>query len=252
MYLKYTWLILIAFILIWACKQDLKQNLEFDDKSFVYKDDCKQEQCVEVNLDFIQSLGNSMVSDKINSAINGYIISFLNYNIDDTISTPTVEVAAKKFINSYKMDKIEFPEISPYFAEINMTNTYRSENLICMEMKQYMYTGGAHGYGSTWYLNIDPESGEELSTSDLLKDESAFTQFTENVFRRKMEIPADSSINATGFWFEDDTFYLPETIGFQDSSIIILYNPYDIASYADGTIEIIIPLEDIESHLKVK
>ena len=132
MYLKYTWLILIAFILIWACKQDLKQNLEFDDKSFVYKDDCKQEQCVEVNLDFIQSLGNSMVSDKINSAINGYIISFLNYNIDDTISTPTVEVAAKKFINSYKMDKIEFPEISPYFAEINMTNTYRSENLICM------------------------------------------------------------------------------------------------------------------------
>ena len=67
-----------------------------------------------------------------------------------------------------------------------------------------------------------------------------------------MEIPADSSINATGFWFEDDTFYLPETIGFQDSSIIILYNPYDIASYADGTIEIIIPLEDVESHLKVK
>jgi len=252
MNLKYIPLIILITVFIKACKQDSKLDIEFDEKSYVYKDDCKQEQCAEVNLDYIQSVGNAMVSKKINSAIKEFIISSLNYNIDDSISTPTIETAAKKFLETYKRDKAEFEEISPYFAEITVTNTYQSENLICMEMKQYLYTGGAHGYGATWYLNIDPLSGEELSTSEILNNEDDFKQYAEKVFREKMEIPADDSINSTGFWFEDDVFYLPETVGFQDSDLVLLYNPYDIASYADGAIEIMIPLGDIVSFLKVK
>ncbi len=252
MKLRYIPLVVLFAVLATSCKQDSKLDLEFDDKSYVYKDDCKQEQCAEVNLEFIQSVGNAVVSEKINSAINEFIISSLNYNIDDTSSTATIELAAKKFLETYNNDKSEFPEISPYFAEIIVNNTYRSENLICMEMKQYLYTGGAHGYGSTWYLNIDPQSGEELSTAELLNDENEFIQFAEKVFRDKMGVPENDPINATGFWFDDDAFYLPETIGFQDTNIILLYNPYDIASYADGSIEVVIPIEDIESFLKVK
>jgi hypothetical protein len=124
--------------------------------------------------------------------------------------------------------------------------------MICLEMKQYLYTGGAHGYGSAWYLNVDLQSGEELSTYDLLNNVDHFKNYAEKVFREKLEVPEGGSINATGFWFDEDEFYLPETIGFQDSNLILLYNPYDIASYADGAIEIDIPIKEIESYLKVK
>jgi hypothetical protein len=252
MKLKYIPFIVLLSVLVTACKKDSKLDLEFDEKSFVYKDDCKQEQCAEVNLEYIQSVGDVVVSEKINTAINDFIISSLNYNIDDTISTPTVELAAKKFLETYNRDKAKFPEISPYFAEFNVTNTYRSDKLICFEMRQYLYTGGAHGYGSTWYLNVDPRSGEELSTSELMNNKDDFKLYAEKIFREKMEIPEEESINSTGFWFDDDAFYLPETIGFQESNVVLIYNPYDIASYADGSIEIVIPIEDIEPYLKVK
>jgi hypothetical protein len=252
MKLKYLLFIASLTVLVTTCKKDSKIDLGFDEKSYVYKDDCKQDQCVEVNLDYIQCVGNVMVSEKINLAINEFIISSLNYNMDEVISTPTIENAVKKFMEAYKKDKSEFPEISPYFAEINVTNTYRSEKMICLEMKQYLYTGGAHGYGSAWYLNVDLQSGEELSTYDLLNNVDHFKNYAEKVFREKLEVPEGGSINATGFWFDEDEFYLPETIGFQDSNLILLYNPYDIASYADGAIEIDIPIKEIESYLKVK
>jgi hypothetical protein len=252
MKLKYIPLIGFLAVLFTNCKKDSQLELKFDEIRYVYKDECKQDQCAEVNIEYIKSVGGLKVSEKINNTINEYIISSLNYNIDDPISTPTIETAAKRFLEAYKRDKDEFPEISPYFAEINVTNTYKSESLICFEMRQYLYTGGAHGYGSTWYLNINRKSGEELSVNDILNNEDSFKNYAEKVFREKLLIPEGGSINATGFWFDDDTFYLPETIGFQDSNVILLYNPYDIASYADGPIEIVIPIADIESYLKAK
>jgi hypothetical protein len=242
----------LMVVLLAACIDQTPFAVEFDDKTLVYKDDCKQDQCAEVNLVFLQSIGNEMVSEKINSSINEFIVSSLNYAVDDSIVSSSVEAAAKNFISAYKKDKTEFPEISPYFAEINVTNIHRSDKLICMEMKKYLYTGGAHGYESVWYLNIDPRTGEELSTSDLVNNLLGFTQHAERVFRKKMNIPEKGSINATGFWFDDDVFYLPETLGFQGTNVLLIYNPYEIASYADGAIEIVIPIEDIESYLKIK
>ena len=46
-------------------------------------------------------------------------------------------------------------------------------------------------------------------------------------------------------------FQLPETIGYSDEGIIILYNPYEIASYAQGIVEFTIPFEDVSSFLNV-
>ena len=181
-------------VLFTNCKIDSQLELKFDEIRYVYKDECKQDQCAEVNIEYIKSVGGLKVSEKINNTINEYIIS---------------------------------------------------ERIICLEMKQYLYTGGAHGYGSTWYLNINRKSGEELSINDILNNEDSFKNYAEKVFREKLLIPEGGSINATGFWFDDDTFYLPETIGFQDSNVILLYNP-------DGPIEIVIPIADIESYLKAK
>ena len=46
-------------------------------------------------------------------------------------------------------------------------------------------------------------------------------------------------------------FELPESLGYSDEGLIILYNPYEIASYAQGIIEFSIPYEDVNSFLNV-
>ena len=244
-------IVLFVFTLI-ACKKNHSSTLIYDQKNLVYKDPCKGEDCAEVSIDYILFHGDDPVSEKINFKIHDFIKSSLNYNVEDTTTNPTISLAAEKFLNTYQLDKKEFPEISPYFAEISISNSYKTDEFICLEMKQYLYTGGAHGYGTTWFLNIDIETGEEITLYDLLKDEKEFTKFVEAKFRDKMEIPIDKSINSTGFWFENDLFYLPETLGFQDNNLIVLYNPYDISSYASGMIELSIPLEEVNPFLQIK
>src|SRR5690606_30116260 len=127
-----------------------------------------------------------------------------------------------------------------------------SPTLISLEMAQYLYTGGAHGYGSTSFMNIDPKTGEELSLEKLIQDTSKFTSFAEDEFRKQQNIKKNQSINDLGFWFEGDTFYLPETVGFTDDSMIFIYNQYDIASYADGPIELKISLSQAKPFLNKK
>lgn len=52
-------------------------------------------------------------------------------------------------------------------------------------------------------------------------------------------------------YFFGKDFQLPESIGFSDEGVIILYNPYEIASYSQGIIEFTIPYEEIESNLNL-
>ncbi len=60
---------------------------------------------------------------------------------------------------------------------------------------------------------------------------------------------AYESINSTGFWFENDRFYLPESIGLSKTNLLLVYNQYEIASYAGGPVALKIPLEELKEYL---
>src|SRR5690606_11666613 len=65
-------------------------------------------------------------------------------------------------------------------------------------------------------------------------------------------IPATESINSTGFMFENDVFYLPRNIGFTDDGLLLVYERYEVASYADGPIRLTFPYPEIGRFLKLK
>ena len=52
-------------------------------------------------------------------------------------------------------------------------------------------------------------------------------------------------------YFFGKPFQLPENIGFNNNGLLLLYNTYEIASYAQGYTEFVIPFNDCESFLKV-
>jgi hypothetical protein len=52
--------------------------------------------------------------------------------------------------------------------------------------------------------------------------------------------------------FEKDSFYLPENIGFTKEGVKLLYNQYEVASYADGTIELTLPYNEVKKYLSTK
>ena len=129
---------------------------------------------------------------------------------------------------------------------------YEDENLVTLKLNSYSFTGGAHGYGSTTYLNFDKKSGKELENAQLFDDFEGFIEFAETQFRKQEEIPQDQNINTTGFMFEGDNFHLSNNMGYTSEGLQLIYNQYEVASYADGPISLVLPYSEINPFLKHK
>lgn len=241
---KFTLLFLFG-ILTLSCENERKIEIASESLTENELKLCGDRKCPEITINYLKVFGDNEIANRINKKIQDFVVGSLMYEEDSLQTAQSIEEAANNFARIYFEDKAQFPDmVADYSAEISVTEIYNSPTLICFEMRQYLYTGGAHGFGATSFLNIDPNTGEELSSDEIFKNKEDFTAFAEMKFRENQNIAKDQSINEPGFWFEDDTFNLPETVGFTPDSLIFVYNQYDIASYADGPIELKIPLAD--------
>jgi len=212
---------------------------------------CSSFHCPELNVRYLLATGNAEISKKINTEIEEHLNEILTSNNEDVQKGATIKDAVVSFIKDYKQFKTDFGNsFSEYNAETTMRISYFSENLVCIQLDYYLYKGGAHGYSGTNYLNFDVKTGERLSENTLFKDLGAFLKYSENKFREVYKISKDSSINTTGFWFEKDTFYLPENIGFTENDVVLIYNQYEIASYAEGQIQLNFSKEEVLQYIE--
>jgi len=239
----------ISLITLVSCETE--QPLSFTSENFseVNLPNCKETSCPEITINYFSVSGEERTSEAINSEIKNFIISSLKV-MEEESNANSIEEASKNFIQTYRRDRAEFPDMAgEYVAEINVRKNLKTPEILSIEEQQYKFTGGAHGYGSTTFANFDPKTGELLQQKDLFNNVDDFKDFAETAFRKQHDISEGKSINATGFWFENETFYLPKNIGFTKENVIIIYNQYDIASYAEGPIELKIPMKEAEEFL---
>ena len=215
---------------------------------------CATVSCPEIDINYVFIAGASETANKVNTSIKHYIIESLYIGEKEEIENgiTTIEEAINAFIEMYRTHSAEFPDLSAeYFAEVTTMVTYNSKHVLSLQCNNYLYTGGAHGNGATTYLNFDPKTGDLLTYEDIFSNVAVLDAKAETLFRKEHAIEANESINATGFWFENDTFYLPETIGISKEFITLQYDTYEIAAYAAGPIEIEIPISEVKSLLKI-
>jgi len=235
--------LLVCFLFI-ACSDE--EALTFEPIS-ISSDPC--ENCTTVLIEIPHALGKNKLSETINTALQNEIIALLNF--DEESNAYNLKSATNAFITDYEELNDKFPEESiPWEAKIEGSITFENKDLITIQLESYIFTGGAHGYGTNRYLNFDKANGVELFHEDLFKSKEDFKNFTETLFRKQENIPADVNINSTGFMFETEDFYLPDNIGYTDDGLLLFYEPYEIASFADGPITITIPYKDANVFLR--
>ncbi len=222
--------------------------LTFDSR-FYSNTDCSP--CAEISIEVPEAISNRKISETINNAIREEVISIMSF--DEEKSVTDIPAALISFNQGYEDLITLFPDESiPWEAWIKGKIAFENKDLVTIELSSYIFTGGAHGYGSRRFLNFDKNKAIELSSDELFKNQRKFMDFAESQFRMKQDIPEGVSINSTGFMFEQDSFYLPENIGFTKDGLILLYNPYEVASYADGTIELTLPYEEVAEYLAIR
>lgn len=236
---------LFFLILFISCQSESKLTFE---PTQLLGENCKD--CPQIEINVPNALDDSAVSEAINRSVREEIISILSFTEDETIDN--VDKALQSFTSSYKELKTKFPDEVPWEATIDGEVVYEDENIITLMLNSYSFTGGAHGYASTSFLNFDKRQGIELENWELFDDLDGFEDFAETKFRIQEKIPQDENINATGFMFEGDSFHLSENLGYTKEGLQLIYNQYEVASYADGPIVLILPYNEINQYLKRK
>ncbi|MEO9894291.1 DUF3298 domain-containing protein [Aurantibacter sp.] len=237
---------IVILVLLIGCKNEDKLTLA---PQIFSGENC--EGCPQISINIPQVLEETRLAENINSSISNEITSILLFEDTDNSQSYTIEEGIEAFKKEHReITKLYQDEVETWEATIEGDVSYEDKNMLTIILASYLYSGGAHGYESIRFLNFEKKTGKKLKNYELFKDEEAFKNLAEKAFRKAEGIAENKSINATGFMFEGETFYLPENLGFTKEGIKLLYNQYEVASYADGPIEIIIPYESAKSHLK--
>jgi len=206
------------------------------------------ESCPVVRVSIPEISGKSKLGTSINTALREEIIELLDY--DEARDARDIPEAIKAFQDGFRKMQEEFPEeLTGWEASVEAFKTYEDSEVLTIEMDTYIFTGGAHGYPATRYLNFSKKTGAEMDAVTLLKDADAFSAFAESAFRKQYGISSDTPINSTGFMFEDNQFQLPQNMGLTPQGMVLHYNPYEAASYADGALVLEFPHEAVRPFL---
>ena len=241
MSLKQTFVIIITFLMLASCKDET--HLDFKESSI------ESTEGAEIAINIPKASGTETVANNINSTLDNHIIAQSNFTDSDT-SNKSVDQAIAQFNKEFTEFQSNFPESSQtweYFVDGEIT--YNSEQLICIALTTYLDTGGAHGNTNVKFFNFDPETGLLIPDSEFILDLSNFKAIVKEALVKTLKTDGDNSVLSNLFFGEE--FQLPESLGFSDEGIIIIYNPYEIAAYSQGIIEFTIPYESLESSIEV-
>lgn len=251
--------LLLLVIIFSGCKKDKEEekeetpvSLRFEKESLVKKAgencDTADYDCSIIALDVVRAAGASEVSKKINRNLDEHIIRLISSQENPAILT--LEELSEKFLADYREAAENFSEEPPWEAYVDEKVYLLSDSLVSIGITTEIFSGGAHGYKTLTFLNFDPTSGKILSQKDIFEED--FISFVEEKFRQEQGIPEDENINSTGFWFKNETFNLPENIGFSNDKVVLVYNSYEIAPYAAGDIVMEIPLEEVRPFIRIE
>ena len=252
--------LLLALLLFTACGEEKKETSQAEEPelSFTSKNYYKKttlpcsDPCANVRIDVPVAEGVPVVADSINKKIFRTVKSIIFFG-EKPYTADNYEDLMASFIGSYEELKKDFPEdMMGWEGRVKGTIDYRSDSILNIKLNHYTFTGGAHGYEGNRSLLFNLNTGKSLHYNAIFKDVRAFTTFAETKFREKYSIPAGKSINSTGLMFPDDAFILPQNIFFKEDGLLLYYNAYEIASYAEQQKELFLPYEDINSFLKLK
>ncbi len=212
---------------------------------------CTDKKCPEITVDYELLNETHPLAAIINKENQKYVAAIISSAVMPDQYAVTVSEGVHSFVSNFQDYMGDFPSsVEMYELDIQNFVAFSDDDFISLQTDYYIFTGGAHGYGGLEYLVLDTQSGNQLLLDQIVEDEAAFAQFAEVQFRSQNDITPKANINSTGFWFDEDLFYLSETYGFTQDGFEIVYQVYDISSYVEGPITLSITWEQIKPYLK--
>lgn len=163
------------------------------------------------------------------------------------------ETLVDDFISEYARFAHAFPESAvSYELERNIDLEPSPPGFISLSARERTYTGGAHGMEWLALATFDATTGRRVTLDALLRDDALpeFTAMLERRFRAARDIPEQEPLDAAGFAFESGRFAPTDNFAVTAEGLRFYWNPYEIASFANGPTDVVVRAEDVRPLLR--
>jgi len=260
---------IFALLLLMSCSstekiiEDVTSGLNLPDriatgraKSYAYSVGGADSTLSQIDYQYYTPQFSSGVMDStFKDSVNARIIELAAWELQEDIVPPLgplTDYYFERIVDEFTIDEIDDPDslkMHHWSMEISF-DISETDEYVVLETGSWSYTGGAHGNGAVIYDYFDKSTGKMMDYSHFFTSLEALSAAAEPFFREQQKVPEDTSLEDFGFWFENDQFAVSENFYFSGENIIFVFNPYDIAPYAAGTITLTVPLSALEGILK--
>lgn len=210
---------------------------------------------MKLNVKYVKE-GSDEMRKSVNDAITAKIFNLHNVDIKMAVDS-FVNENTQTYINDmrplYEEDKrdIDKRPIYEYAADINTRTEDGKEGVVTYFINMYNFTGGAHGLTQLLTLNFDKATGRTITLEDVLV--VGYKQKLNEMLQKALMEEADckdiNELHDKGYLFSME-MYPSNNFVLGKDGITFIYNPYEIAPYALGRIELTISYSTLEPIMK--
>lgn len=192
------------------------------------------------------SAGDPETAGRINADVDALVRAYLKERLPEPEAMGSLDDLAESFVEGYTLYTMEFPDgPGKWYFEARGDSSALLDDRFVLHLTFDEYMGGAHPNAHTVLKNYSLADGEPLSIAEFT-DIDALRKRAEKAFRWQFGLKRDDDLNDRGFMFEDGVFTLPENIALTPRGYLLIYNPYEVSSYAEGEIRMLLPYEKKE------
>lgn len=185
-----------------------------------------------------------------------FLYDVLRQQIAPNTATPdepeeAVRSAMTTYFNSYRVENKDLhldPASGLEAFSFNYTDDkevyvhYNDDNWLVTELFDAYYTGGAHGNYSSSYTNIDLEQQRVWKLADMVTDTTALRPLLNDAAIAYFNLKPGEGMRQR---LLTDEVSATENVYLGPKGLSFVYNPYEIASYADGQVTLFIPYQKL-------
>lgn len=212
---------------------------------------------VDVSVSYVLLKGNTEATQKINdslrllavSSVTGWLDSATIAAHPDTRTNLTTAVSL--FASDYETMRKDMGSVGGCWELRTTADTvHAGSKSMTIRYDTYAYTGGAHPNSNLSFYTFNRETGQRLTLSDMVTDTTALLGVVEHAFRQQQKLQPHANLEEQGYFLREGRFFLPTNVGMSRDGLVFYYNPYEIAAYAVGPIQVTVPYAQLEGILR--
>ncbi|MEM9930986.1 MAG: DUF3298 domain-containing protein, partial [Bacteroidota bacterium] len=186
-------------------------------------------------------------NEELNTLINTALAKDIagdNAPIKVTNLPQTLRIAAREILSSYRKQDVDTSNLvndyNDYMLELSYDTQLllNTKGLLTLATAHYAYTGGVHGNHYTTLHSFATDSLQLLAFKDI------FLPASDTTLSELLTKKADH----LKIGYEPEQIPITQNVAFTEEGLLFNYPPYEIASFAEGEIEILLPYGEV-SHL---